>query len=186
MHVHYRFDTFSDAEVCTLSCKECSYCNLVCRIHDTRKRASLHASCPGKGEAFERFGIRLCKLKRAELCEIEWLYRSIPALGITERILDWYTHVSCAEMGLHASVRELDHGMDCALRLHDDTDLVIRHIEEMMRFDNLKTFVHQRRGVDGDLGAHIPRGMSERLLGSDPLQLITFLASERTTRGRYP
>ena len=89
-------------------------------------------------------------------------------------------------MGLHASVRELDHGMDSALRLHDDTNLVIRHIEEMMRFDNLKTFVHQRRGVDGDLGAHIPRGMSERLRGSDPLQLITFLASERTTRGRYP
>ena len=39
--------------------------------------------------------------------------------------------------------------------------------EEMMRLDELKRLVHQRRRIDGDLRAHGPVGMGERLLRRD-------------------
>ena len=48
-------------------------------------------------------------------------------------------------MRLHAAVGELHHRMDGALRLHDNLDSVVGHVEQMVSLDHLEAFVHERR-----------------------------------------
>ena len=89
-------------------------------------------------------------------------------------------------MRLHAAVRELHHGMDGALRLHHHADLVVGHVEQVMRLDDFQALVHKRRRVDRDFRAHVPRGMFQRLSRRDALQIRALLAAERAARSRYP
>ena len=53
----------------------------------------------------------------------------------------------------------------------------------MMRLDELQAFVHQRRGVDGDLGAHRPPRVVERLLHRHLVQVQLRGRPERTAAG---
>ena len=48
--------------------------------------------------------------------------------------------------------------------MHDDVDARRRHVEEPARLDHLETLVHQRRRVDRDLAAHLPRRMPQRVV----------------------
>jgi hypothetical protein len=48
-----------------------------------------------------------------------------------------------------------------------------------MRLDQLEPLVRERRGVDRDLRAHVPRGMRQRVVGSDVQELVARAASER-------
>ena len=48
-------------------------------------------------------------------------------------------------MRLYASIGEFDHGMNSALRLNHNLNAVVRHLEQMMRLDYLKTLVHKGR-----------------------------------------
>ena len=45
---------------------------------------------------------------------------------------------------------------------------VVGHAEQLVRLDHLQALVHEGGGVDGDLGAHRPRGMGQRLLDASP------------------
>ena len=47
--------------------------------------------------------------------------------------------------------------------MDDDVDLVGGKAEQPVRLDHLEALVHQRRGVDGDLAAHLPGRVLERL-----------------------
>ena len=38
-----------------------------------------------------------------------------------------------------------------------------RHVEQPARLDGLKSLVEERGAINGDLSAHLPRGMLERL-----------------------
>ena len=42
------------------------------------------------------------------------------------------------------------------LRVHRDLDIVVGAAEEVVGLDHFKTLVHHRRGVHGDLRAHVP------------------------------
>ena len=40
--------------------------------------------------------------------------------------------------------------------MDDDVDVIVGGTVEVVRFDDFQGFVHQRRGVAGDFGAHVP------------------------------
>jgi hypothetical protein len=71
--------------------------------------------------------------------------------------------------------------VDDRLGVHDDRDPVEVHPEELVRLDHLEALVHERRRVDGDLGAHVPGGVLERLGDRDPLELGAGLPPEGPT-----
>ena len=54
----------------------------------------------------------------------------------------------------------------------------------MVGLDDFKSLVHHRRGVDGDLGAHAPVGVLQRLRGRHRGEEVPFLAPERPSGGR--
>ena len=70
---------------------------------------------------------------------------------------------SCA---IVAPSTELDHAVHDRLRVHDHVDPIEAHAEQLVGLDHLEALVHQRRRVDGDLGAHRPRGVLRAQLRS--------------------
>ena len=68
-----------------------------------------------------------------------------------------------AELREHRVVHELHHRMHDALRVHDHIDARHLDVEKPARFDHFQALVEERRGIDGDLRAHVPRRMLQRL-----------------------
>ena len=70
------------------------------------------------------------------------------------------------------AVGELDHRVDDRLRVHDHLDLVVGDAEQLVGLDHLEALVHQRADESiGDLRAHRPRRMGQRLVDVDVGQL---------------
>jgi hypothetical protein len=67
--------------------------------------------------------------------------------------------------------------------VHDDLDAVEVDAEQLVRLDDLQALVHERRRVDGDLGAHGPGRVLQRVGDGDPLELGPRLAAERPAAG---
>ena len=86
------------------------------------------------------------------------------AVGIRERVSDRQPHVGLRQLGDRRPVGELRHRVHDRLGMHDDLDLVVVHVEQLMSLDDLQTLVHQRRRVDSDLGAHGPGGVRQGLV----------------------
>ena len=89
------------------------------------------------------------------------------AARIRQGVLDRESHVRGTQLGLEGAVAEADGGVDDALRVDDDLDRVVADIVQPVRLDDLQALVRERRGVDGDLRAHRPGRMPERLLRGD-------------------
>jgi hypothetical protein len=66
--------------------------------------------------------------------------------------------------------------------VHDDVDPVGLNTEEGRRLEHLETFVHQGRRVDGDLRAHRPRRMTQRVVLRGTAQLLVGPSAKRATR----
>jgi len=66
-------------------------------------------------------------------------------------------------IALDRAVDKLDQRVDDALVMDEHVDAFERQAKEPVRLDDFKALVHQRGGVDGDLGAHGPRRMAQRL-----------------------
>jgi hypothetical protein len=79
---------------------------------------------------------------------------------------------------------ELDERVDDALAVHDDLDAVHRDVEQPVRFDHLEALVHERGRVDGDLAAHIPRRVTQRVTGCHVLEVARRQVAERAAGGR--
>src|SRR2546421_7348746 len=62
--------------------------------------------------------------------------------------------------------------------MYHDIDAVESHIEEFVRLNYFQALVHQRGTVNGDLGAHVPCRMCERVRDGDMLQLVARTAAE--------
>ena len=90
-----------------------------------------------------------------------------PAIGIGQRVLDRESHVGGAQLCLQRAVHELDGGVDDRLRMDHDVDRSYGNIVEPAGLDDLQALVGERRRVDGDLGAHRPGRVAERLLRRD-------------------
>ena len=83
------------------------------------------------------------------------------------------------EVGERRSVAQGDEGVDDRLRVHDHVDALVRRPEQVVGLDDLEALVHQRRRVDGDLGAHRPSGVLERLIDRHMGELPAREAAER-------
>ena len=73
-----------------------------------------------------------------------------------ESILDGQPHIGNPQLRLHTTVTELHRTVDDRLRMDEYLYLIGRYTEEPLRLYHLKALVHQRCGVDGDLGPHVP------------------------------
>jgi hypothetical protein len=78
------------------------------------------------------------------------------------------------------AVGKFDGGVHDALRVHRDADALGRHVKEPARLDHFEALVHERRGIDADLAAHVPLGMRDGLLGRDVRKVPA--AAERPAR----
>ena len=81
-----------------------------------------------------------------------------------QRVENRQLHRGEAQLRDDAAVAELHEGMDDALRVHHDLQLVVPEAEEIVRLDHLQRLVGQRGAIHGDLLSHSPRRMPERLL----------------------
>ena len=77
----------------------------------------------------------------------------------------------------------VDHRVDDRLGVHDDLDAVVVDPEQLVRLDHLQALVHERRGVDRDLGPHGPGRMGQGLGDGHAAQLRQAAAPERPAAG---
>ena len=89
-------------------------------------------------------------------------------------------HVRCTELCLDSAIGKLNRGMHNRLRMNEHLDLLHRHAEEPFGFDDFKTFVHHRGGVDRDLRAHLPIRVFECVSCGNGLHLLTGKRTERS------
>src|ERR1043166_1139779 len=67
--------------------------------------------------------------------------------------------------------------------MDENVDLLRSESKQPMGFDNFETFVHEGRGVDGDLRAHVPGRMPHRFGNGREFHFRLVLRAKRTTRG---
>ena len=134
--------------------------------------------------AGKRSGIGRFESERAHFREVERLEAVRQPVGIGHRVLDREAHVGMAQLRELRAVDEFDQRMDDALRMHDHVDLLHRHAEKPARLDHLQALVEKRGRIDGDLAAHVPGRMLERLRGRDaaPGRPRAFCGTGRPTR----
>ncbi len=89
-----------------------------------------------------------------------------------DRVLDRDAHIGRTQVRFHRTIHVLDHRVHARLRVHDDADAIVVDSEQVMRLDGLESLVHECRGVDGDLGPHLPRGVRKCVRCGDPGQLL--------------
>ena len=106
------------------------------------------------------------------------------AVGVADRHLDRQTHVGLAELRLHGAVDEGDHAVHDRLAMLKHIDAVERDVEQPARLDRLEPLVEERGAVDGDLRAHLPRRVVERLFRRHVLERREIVIAERAAGGR--
>ena len=113
---------------------------------------------------------------------VEPLAGAFGPCGVEERVADRDAHVGRPELRLDRAVLEFDHRVHDRLRVQHHVDPFGGHVEEPAGLDDLETLVHERRGVDGDLGAHRPLGMAQRLFRRDVGERLARYVAQRAAR----
>ena len=67
--------------------------------------------------------------------------------------------------------------------MHHDIDLIVRQSEQEVRLDDLERLVGQRGAVHGNLVAHAPGRMRERVIDGGERHLLARLGAEGATGG---
>ena len=81
-------------------------------------------------------------------------------------------HIGIAQLGQHRTVAVLHHGMDHALGVQHDLDILGPGLKQPAGLHDLQPLVHHGGRVHRDLAAHDPVRMAAGLLGRDPGQLL--------------
>src|SRR5215813_2512900 len=68
--------------------------------------------------------------------------------------------------------------------MNENVDLFRSESEQPTSLDNFESLVHERRGVDGDLGAHVPGRMPHRFGNGCEFHVRFILRAKWSTRGR--
>src|SRR5690606_27544164 len=124
----------------------------------------------GEAEGGETAEVGRLEVERAEGGPVHARVRGRPALGVREGVLDGHPHVRHAELRLRRAVAEGDEGVDDGLGVDEDGDPLRREVEEPPCLDHLQPLVGERGRVDGDLGAHAPVRVRQRLRGRDGVE----------------
>ena len=139
--------------------------DLVRRVEGAGVGAAALAGLAGEREEREALGVRRLELERERRRRSRGAGTGVArALRVRERERDRHAHVRVAEVRERGAVAEADERVDDRGRVHDDLDPVVLEVEEVVRLDQLEPLVRERRRVDGDLRAHRPGGMRERVL----------------------
>ncbi len=157
--------------------------DLVGRVQHDRQAPLRFEGAVGQAQARKIVPRRLVKLEGFLLREIEKRHRRVPAIGIREGVLNRQAHVGDAHLRDDRSVLQLDHRVHDRLRVNNDVDLRGGHAKQPMRLDHLQPLVHQCGRIDGDLRAHLPGRMLQRVGGGDPGQLAQRPAAKRAAGG---
>ena len=84
--------------------------------------------------------------------------------GVGQGVQDRQLHRGKSQLRDHAAVAELGERVDDALRVHHHLERVVRQAEQVVGLDQLERLVGQRGAVHGDLAAHPPGRVAQRLL----------------------
>ena len=121
----------------------------------------------GKIQGGETDGIRGLKGEGTDLFKTELAKSIRKSIREGDGILDGETHVGVTELCQLGAIFEFDKGVDDALRMDNDIDLLDWDIEEPSGLDHFESFIEERGGVDGDLLTHCPSGVFEGLFEGD-------------------
>ena len=134
-------------------------------------------------ETAEGLVIRRCNTQLGQCREIQLRHRAGQTLRPGQRVLNGDAHIRHAKLRDDGMIGKLHSGMDDALPLDNDLDLILRQTEEPRGLDQLKTLVHQGSRVDRDLGTHIPVGVLEGIRLRLGAQLLGAHTEERPAGG---
>ena len=157
--------------------------DLVGRAEPGRGRAARPSGLVGQVEAAEDGAVGRLEGEGPRLGPVERAEGDGGAVGPAERVADGQPHVGLGQLGQGRAVAQLDHRVHDRLRVHDDLDAVVVDAEELVRLDHLEALVHERRRVDGDLGAHRPGRVRQRVGDRDRAEPLGRPAPERAARG---
>ena len=135
-------------------------------------------------EAAEGLVIRRCNAQLGQRGEVQLRHGAGQALGPGQRILDGNAHVGHTELRNDRMICKLHGGVDDALTLDDDLNLILGQTEQPRGLDQLQTLVHQGRRINRDFGAHIPVRVLERVGLRLGAQLLGGHAEKRAAGGR--
>src|SRR5262249_5377629 len=113
-------------------------------IHDAGKVPSSEESFFCKGKIAKSFYIRLFKREGIHSSEIAARKSAGNTLRKRHGVLDRKSHIRHAHLRLDASIFELDHAVNNALRMDQYLYLFRLKVEQPFCFDHLKPFIHQR------------------------------------------
>src|SRR5690606_6469582 len=152
-------------------------------IEDRGGGAAARARFEGQAEAGELVEVGREKLELAHGREVETRRFEGEAFGLHEGVQDGHAHVGASELRHQGAVAELHQGVDDRAGVHDDLDAVEPDAEQLVGLDHLQALVHQGGGIDGDLGAHHPRGVLEGIRLGDGDEVGLRALAERAARG---
>src|SRR5579875_462108 len=105
----------------------------------------------------------------------------LKTLRISQREGDRNRHVGYRHFRNNSSIYHLHHRVDDTLRMNQHRNLLGFEVEEPVRFDNLKPLVHESRGIDCNLIAHLPRRMLQRVFDCNARESFRWPLSEWST-----
>ncbi len=184
MGLQYPRHDFPDVGKSDAPLEKRGHSDLVRRVEHSGERP---ARFSGGAREIQRGKIRApgsLEIKARKGRKIERLERVRNPVRPRHRIMNWKAHVGARQLREHGSIDKLHHRMHHALRVDDDIDARHFHIEKPPGLDHLEPFVEQRGGVYGDLRAHVPRRVLQRLRPRHAGELFRRHFPERAARRR--
>ena len=149
------------------SIKKGLYSYFIRSIHYRRQRPTNRPRLPRKPQGGKNLLTGRFKIQTSQGCKVEGLKRMSNTMRPGHCILNRKTHICCTNLSQHAAINKFNHGMYDTLRVNHHLNSVHTHPKQPSSLNHLEPFVEHRRRIDGDLPAHLPGGMLERLLRSN-------------------
>jgi len=148
---------------------KCLNGNFVCSIKCCRSGSTGIQCVFGQSEAGKTFFVGGAEVELMGLRKVEGGKDAGVPPGMKYGVLESKSHLRRGKLCEDGAVFEFHHGVDDALWMDDDLNLVRRHVEEPPGFNDFQAFVGHGGGVDGDLGSHVPVRVLQGLFQSDIL-----------------
>ena len=180
------FDQTRDVHVSDLLVQEQLHRLLVRGTEDACHGSPRPPCCVGQVQGRVLLSIRFAECQVSHLDEVQ----SRPGLLGGEDpprpgqgVQNGQPHVRPSKLGNDGGIGRFHHGVDDALGMDHYVDVVVVRPEEVVRFDDFQTLVHQRRRIDRDLASHAPVGMLQGVCHLGVPQPLDGPVAKRPARG---
>ena len=157
--------------------------HLVGGVEHSRGCFTLATGFVSQTQARESFGVGHLKFQALQLLPVNPSESLREPCGIGDGVADAEAHVGQGKLSDRGAVYELNHGMDDGLRMDDHFNPAVVQAEQLVGFNDLQAFVHERGGVDCDLRPHAPSGVRQGVFYGYIGQIFACAASERAAAG---